>query len=198
MHLAIGNGYFETALLLFQKGADIRTTNKYGEDPFKYGSKRFRTATDEFKQKCVLLDMKRTTLVLQNKVTITAREDVKTSDRAEPIITEIEIEIEIEHNNITSSSSAFPKNDMQDEDFDISSTGSDHFSHPITPEGDRPGTAYLSDAERAEMVLNLQRMLGGTQEQPLEVLLDNADSREASVVSMMLMMDSPSHSPKSI
>lgn len=64
MHLAAGNGYFETAMLLFEKGANMKLPNKAGEDPFQYSSKRFKTETDAFKQKCLLMQMKRDTAAL--------------------------------------------------------------------------------------------------------------------------------------
>mmetsp|Transcript_24617 Transcript_24617/g.26934 ORF Transcript_24617/g.26934 Transcript_24617/m.26934 type:complete len:144 (-) Transcript_24617:601-1032(-) len=52
LHIALGNGYFETALALVDLGGDPYKKNKYRENPFEFGGKRgFKTACDNFRVK---------------------------------------------------------------------------------------------------------------------------------------------------
>lgn len=60
LHIALANGYLETANALINRGADPWARSKYGEDPFDYGAKRgFRQLCDEFRTKVMKEDMKR-------------------------------------------------------------------------------------------------------------------------------------------
>lgn len=54
LHIALGNGFLETAQLLVDMGADPWKKSKYGEDPFTFGAKRgFTKMCDEFKAKFI-------------------------------------------------------------------------------------------------------------------------------------------------
>ena len=59
LHVALGNGYLETAELLIDRGANPWKKNKYREDPFDYGCKRgFVKICDEFKAKFIAIQLK--------------------------------------------------------------------------------------------------------------------------------------------
>jgi ankyrin repeat protein len=61
LHIACGNGHFDTALLLIDLGADPWMKSKYKEDPYDFASKRgFRTSSEEFRNKIMKKDVKRT------------------------------------------------------------------------------------------------------------------------------------------
>jgi ankyrin repeat protein len=50
LHIALGNGYLETATALVELGADPWTKNKDDENSFDFGVKRgFRTQSEEFR-----------------------------------------------------------------------------------------------------------------------------------------------------
>lgn len=58
LHLALANGYVETAMVLVELGANPWTKNKNKEDPFEYGGKRgFRKISEEFRLKIMKLEM---------------------------------------------------------------------------------------------------------------------------------------------
>lgn len=49
LHLALGNGWTETAMMLYGGGADPHALNKVGETPIDYGKQRgFVDASSEF------------------------------------------------------------------------------------------------------------------------------------------------------
>ena len=59
LHLACGNGYFETAMYLIKKGADSKALSKYKEDIYTYAIKRgFRSSTDDLRKAVFLHEMK--------------------------------------------------------------------------------------------------------------------------------------------
>lgn len=59
LHIALGNGFTETASHLIQLGGNPWIKNKEDETAFDYGSKRgFRTLCDEFREKCRKIEMK--------------------------------------------------------------------------------------------------------------------------------------------
>lgn len=50
LHIALGNGYFDTGMALVDLGGDPYKRNKYRETPFEFGGKRgFKAACDEFR-----------------------------------------------------------------------------------------------------------------------------------------------------
>lgn len=54
LHLALGNGYIETAMLLLDKHAKPWLKNKFKEDAFTYGAKRgYITACTDLKDRVV-------------------------------------------------------------------------------------------------------------------------------------------------
>lgn len=59
LHIALGNGFLETAQALVDSGAEIWKKNKYGEDAFEFGAKRgFVKICEEFKAKFIGLELK--------------------------------------------------------------------------------------------------------------------------------------------
>lgn len=60
LHLAVGNGYMDTANLLISKGALPWKRNKYNQDPFEYGSRRgFTKLSEELKNKMIKIETQR-------------------------------------------------------------------------------------------------------------------------------------------
>lgn len=60
LHIALANGYLETAQRLVDLGANPWKKNKYNEDPFDYGSKRgFVKLCDEFRTKMQSIELKK-------------------------------------------------------------------------------------------------------------------------------------------
>lgn len=60
LHLAVGNGYMETANFLISKGALPWQRNKYNQDPFEYGITRgFAKLSEELKKKMIKIETQR-------------------------------------------------------------------------------------------------------------------------------------------
>jgi ankyrin repeat protein len=60
LHIAMGNGYLETAQLIIDKGCSPWKRNKYQEDPFEYGTKRgFVQLCTEYKAKLLGMEMQK-------------------------------------------------------------------------------------------------------------------------------------------
>lgn len=58
LHIALANGYVDTAMVLVEHGANPWSKSKYKEDPFEYGGKRgFRRISEEFRIKVMKLEM---------------------------------------------------------------------------------------------------------------------------------------------
>jgi len=54
LHVAIGNGHFETATFLIDSGANISKRSKYNEDPFEYGiSRGFKSLSKELRTETI-------------------------------------------------------------------------------------------------------------------------------------------------
>lgn len=60
LHIALGNGYLDTAMKLIEQGGNPWTKSKYNEDAFEFGIKRgFQKITEEFRLKIIKMDMKK-------------------------------------------------------------------------------------------------------------------------------------------
>jgi hypothetical protein len=60
LHLALGNGYMDTAQFFLLRGANPWLKNKYGEDPYKYGEKKgYRDKCRELKLQIIKIEMQK-------------------------------------------------------------------------------------------------------------------------------------------
>lgn len=58
LHVALANGYIETAACLIDNNANPWAKSKYKEDPYEYGAKRgFRKLCNEFRRKIAKQEM---------------------------------------------------------------------------------------------------------------------------------------------
>lgn len=60
LHIAVGNGFLDTAMALIENGGNPWLKSKYKEDAFEFGIKcGFQKITEEFRLKIVKIDMKK-------------------------------------------------------------------------------------------------------------------------------------------
>jgi ankyrin repeat protein len=70
LHIACGNGYFDTAMILIELGADPWKKNKYKDDPYDFGAKRgFKAESEAFRAKVMKRDAKRSVVRLLSQST---------------------------------------------------------------------------------------------------------------------------------
>ncbi len=81
LHIALANGYTDTAFFLIERGAHAWTKSKYGEDPFDYGIKRgFKKLVEEFRSKITKIEMVNN---LRRHKELLAKQKKLTTDAAE-------------------------------------------------------------------------------------------------------------------
>lgn len=75
LHVALANGFVDTAAFLVDNGAKPWTRSKYGEDPYEYGIKRgFRQVSEDFRGRIMKIEIKEN-LKRHKELLMTERQD---------------------------------------------------------------------------------------------------------------------------